>query len=203
MISRRVRFSLFSALAAGASLGLAVQCSSPDGPIESASRASVADAETVRAWDTIYGVLQHPRCLNCHPVDDVPFQGDHKAKHAQNVHGGPDGKGLFAMQCATCHGTANVPGAHMPPGAPNWHLPKRDMPLVFEGMSRDELCRQMRDPAQNGGKTPEQLFEHMAHDPLVLWGWAPGDGRTRVSTPHAELVAAVRTWVDSGCDCPE
>jgi len=82
-------------------------------------------------------------------------------------------------------------------------LPKRDMPLVFEGMSRDELCRQMRDPAQNGGKTPEQLFEHMAHDPLVLWGWAPGDGRTRVSTPHAELVAAVRTWVDSGCDCPE
>jgi hypothetical protein len=77
------------------------------------------------------------------------------------------------------------------------------MPLVFEGRSSAELCRQLGDPAQNGGKTPEEVLEHLAGDPLVLWGWNPGDGRSPVPLPHDELVAAVRAWVDDGCDCPE
>lgn len=203
MISRRVRLSLLTVVAATASLGIAVQCSAPDAASSAGARASVADAETARAWDTVYRVLQHPRCLNCHPVGDIPLQGDDHRPHAQNVRSGPDGKGVFAMQCAACHGNENFPGAHMPPGAPNWHLPRRDMPLVFEGKSAGELCRQMKDRARNGDKSPEQLLEHVAHDPLVLWGWAPGDGRAPVSTPHAEFVAAMRTWIERGCGCPE
>jgi hypothetical protein len=43
----------------------------------------------------------------------------------------------------------------------------------------------------------------MAHDALVLWGWSPGEGRAPVSTPHAELVAALRRWIDGGCACPD
>lgn len=202
--SNRRRRSLAFALAATASLALAVQCSSPESsPQPAKARASVADAEGVRAWDVVYGVLQHPRCMNCHPAGEVPLQFDDSRPHAQLVQRGVDGKGLYAMQCATCHGTANVPGAHMPPGAPNWHLPKRDEPLVFQGKSKAELCRQMRDRAHNGGKTPAQLVEHMAKDPLVLWGWAPGDGREPVPTPHATFAAAAQTWVDSGCACPD
>jgi hypothetical protein len=141
--------------------------------------------------------------MNCHPAGDAPLQGDDGRPHAQNVQRGPAGLGLFAMRCSTCHQTSNAPGAHLPPGAPHWKLPHPDMPLVFEGKSSSELCRQLADPRQNGHKTPEQLFEHIAHDPLVLWGWAPGEGRTPVSIPHAELVAAMRAWVDGGCACPE
>jgi len=153
------------------------------------------------SWDTVYSVLQHPRCVNCHPSDGIPKQGDDGRPHAQLVQSGKDGRGRFAMRCDTCHQGHNLEGAHLPPGAPNWHLPEPAMPLVFAGRDRGELCRQLRDPSQNGGKSRAQLLEHMAHDPLVLWGWAPGTGRTPVPTPHADFVDAVRTWVHSDCDC--
>jgi hypothetical protein len=151
----------------------------------------------------VYSVLEHPRCVNCHPSGDAPLQGDDGRAHAQNVHRGPDGKGLYAQRCDACHQTENLAGAHLPPGAPRWHLPREDMPLVFEGRSSGELCRQLRDPAHNGGMTPEQLIAHVDRDPLVLWGWNPGEGRASVSTSHAEFVQAMRTWIDGGCGCPE
>ena len=166
-------------------------------------QAASESAASLAAWSTVYAVLQHPRCANCHPPDRLPRQGDLGAPHAQNVQGGPDGRGLFAMRCDACHAGANLPGAHLPPGAPNWHLPPEETPMVFLGRSSGELCRQLKDPARNGGKQPEELFEHMAHDALVLWGWSPGEGRNPVPIPHAELVGAVRTWVDGGCACPE
>ncbi len=174
-----------------------------DVPVRSASAGSEPDPGALAAWETMYRVLQHPRCANCHPADDVPLQGDDGHPHAQIVQRGPDGEGLYGMRCSTCHQTQNLEGPHLPPGAPNWHLPHPDMPLVFVGRSSPALCRQLRDPAQNGGKTPEQLFEHVAHDPLVLWGWSPGEGREPVSTPHDEVVRAMRAWIESGCDCPE
>jgi hypothetical protein len=178
---------------------LFAQCSSP-----SADESVGADTgHAAAAWSTVYAVLQHPRCMNCHPAGDVPLQGDDSLPHAQNVQRGPDGTGLFALRCATCHQTQNTPGAHLPPGAPTWHLPRPSMPLVFEGLDESELCRQLKDPQRNGGKSPEALLHHVAEDPLVLWGWEPGDGRAPVSTPHADFVAAMRAWVEGGCDCPE
>jgi hypothetical protein len=155
------------------------------------------------AFATVYSVLQHPRCKNCHPVGRVPLQGDLSRTHAQNVQGGDDGKGVFAMRCATCHHVANAPGAHLPPGAPNWHLPATAMPLVFEGRTPAQLAKQLADPRTNGNKTMDQLLHHVAEDPLVLWGWAPGDGRTPVPVPHADFVAAFRTWIEHGCPVPE
>jgi hypothetical protein len=107
------------------------------------------------------------------------------------------------MRCATCHPTQNGPDAHLPPGAPRWHLPAPGMPLVFEGMSSGDLCRQLKDPARNGGRKPADLLQHMTDDPLVLWGWEPGVGRTPVPTSHEAFVAAMKSWVDSGCECPE
>lgn len=189
---------LFGAGLAGALL-LAAQC----GSTGTESAPAVARVSSLQSWSVIYGVLEHPRCMNCHPLGDAPLQGDASVPHAQNVQRGPDGEGLFALRCATCHQAENTPGPHLPPGAPKWHLPRADMPLVFQGRSSSELCRQLRDPAQNGGKTPEQLFDHMAHDALVLWGWDPGEGRTPVPVPHESFAAAVRAWVDGGCDCPE
>lgn len=178
--------------------GLLTQCRASDPPPSAAVQRAA-----VTSWETIYDVLQHPRCANCHPSDGVPRQGDDGLPHAQNVQGGPEGKGLFAQRCDACHQTQNLQGPHLPPGAPNWHLPHPDMPLVFVGKSSAELCGQLRDPAHNGGRTPEQLFDHVAHDALVLWGWNPGEGRTPVPTSHAELLRAMRSWIDGGCGCPD
>ncbi len=204
-LPRGTRLALGSACAALALATIAVQCSGPANSKAGSApaRASISEAEGLRAWDVVYRVLQHPRCLNCHPAGDAPLVGDYRGPHPQNVQRGADGKGLFAMKCATCHSATNTPGAHMPPGAPNWHLPTAEMPLVFEGRSRGELCRQMRDRKANGGKSPEQLVEHMEHDPLVLWGWAPGEGRAPVPTPQAVFAEAASTWAASGCACPE
>lgn len=157
---------------------------------------------STEGWAVVYDVLQHPRCLNCHPDGDVPLQGEESVPHAQNVQRGPDGHGRFALTCSACHQSENTPGPHMPPGAPAWHLPHPDAPLVFEGLTSRDLCRQMKDPARNGGRTPAQVLEHMTHDPLVLWGWDPGEGREPVPVPHETLVAALRAWVDGGCQCP-
>ena len=177
--------------------------SSADRPGEPSKGRSVeAEVATSSDWDVIYRVLTHPRCLNCHPAGDAPLQGDDSHPHAQNVQRGTDGHGQFAMRCETCHTTENLPGPHLPPGAPKWQLPEAKMPLVFEGRSSRELCRQIQDPAQNGGKTIEEIFHHMAEDPLVGWGWAPGEGRNPVPIARAQLVEALRSWIAGGCPCP-
>ena len=41
-------------------------------------------------------VLQHPRCLNCHPVERSPTQGDDMHPHVPEVAGGPDNHGVSA-----------------------------------------------------------------------------------------------------------
>lgn len=167
------------------------------------STAGVAARErSANAFATVYRVLQHPRCLNCHPAGNVPLQGDDSRPHAQNVQSGSDGKGLYALRCSTCHHDGNNPGAHLPPGAPNWHLPHPSMPLVFQGRSPAELARQLVDRAHNGNRTPADILHHVTEDPLVLWGWAPGDGRSPVPVSHAEFVTAMRAWIDGGCQVP-
>src|SRR5262249_36857971 len=135
----------------------------------------------------------------------APFQFDAGLPHAQNVQRGPDGKGVPGLPCATCHGNANPPasyGPHLPPGAPDWHLPPPERKMVFIGLSPADLCATIKDKSKNGGRDLQGLFEHMAHDKLVLWGWDPGVGRAPVSVPHDTLVVALKTWIAAGAPCP-
>jgi mono/diheme cytochrome c family protein len=159
-------------------------------------------ADSRAAFLDVYKVLMHPRCMNCHPAGDVPLQGDDSHLHLQNIQRGPDGKGLYALKCANCHQETNLRGENMPPGNPNWHLPPADAPMVFQGKSPAELARQLKDPKQNGGKALEQLLHH-ADDQLVLWGWDPGDGRTKPPLSHSEFAAKWREWIDKGAAIPE
>ncbi|HVG94918.1 MAG TPA: hypothetical protein VND21_10760, partial [Planctomycetota bacterium] len=94
-------------------------------------------------------------------------------------------------------------GAHMPPGAPNWHLPPPNMKMVFHNASPAAIARSLKDPAATNGKDLEALIEHVAHDELVLWGWDPGVGRAPVPIPHADFVAAFKAWVAAGAPVPE
>jgi len=107
------------------------------------------------------------------------------------------------MKCSACHQETNLPGANMPPGVPKWHMPPPKMRMVFESKSPGALCRQLKDRRQNGGKTIQGAIEHLEADPLVLWGWAPGDGRGTPPLSHADFVQKMREWVSKGAACPE
>jgi mono/diheme cytochrome c family protein len=150
-----------------------------------------------------YKVLMHPRCMNCHPAGDRPLQGDDSHLHAQNVQRGTDGKGKYALKCANCHQLANLPGANMPPGNPNWHLPPPEMKMVFQGKTPRELARQLKDWNQNGHKKLGEILHHVAEDTLVLAGWNPGDGRTKPPLSHDEFVQKMREWIEKGAVEPE
>ncbi len=91
----------------------------------------------------------------------------------------------------------------MPPGVRNWHMPPAQMKMVFEGKSAGELCRQLKDPKQNGGHSGEDAIEHLESDPLVHWGWSPGDGRSTPALSHADFVRQMQEWVRNGAACPE
>ena len=168
----------------------------------------VAASEKTAALDafaSVQQVLQHPRCQNCHIPGDAPLQFDAGVAHAQHVRRGVDGKGAPGLPCSTCHGAANLPasyGPNVPPGAPNWHLPPAAHKMVFINVPAPELCRTLKDPAQNGGKDLAALLEHVRSDALVLWGWNPGQGRAPVPVPHRDFVAAFKVWTDAGAPCP-
>jgi hypothetical protein len=162
-----------------------------------------------------YSVLMHPRCQNCHPAGDTPLQGDDSHVHdLLRLRRGADGNGVLAMRCSNCHQAANGTGPHTPPGAPRppgeeglpaeprWHLPDPKTPMVFQGRTPAQLCRQLKDPKQNGGLTPDRLVHHVSTDPLVRWAWDPGEGRTTPPLSHEEFRAAVKEWLDAGGACP-
>lgn len=174
-----------------------------DGPGSRTVDGAKDEADSKAAFLAAYKVFLHPRCMNCHPAGDAPLQGDDSRPHAQNVQRGSDGKGKYALKCGSCHQDKNLPGPNMPPGNPNWHLLTPKMPMVFQGKSAAELAKQLKDPKQNGGKTLAEILHHVSEDSLVLWGWDPGEGRTKPPLTHAEFVKAVKEWIDKGAAIPE
>lgn len=152
------------------------------------------------AFATVHAVLLHPRCMNCHPVGDAPLQYDDSRLHGQNISRRSEKNGL---PCATCHREQNGTQPNQPPGAPNWHLPPIEHPMVFQGRTPAQLCAQLKDPKHTGGKDLAAVVHHVEHDALVAWGWAPGPGRTPVSIPRERFVAAIKTWVAAGAPCPD
>jgi cytochrome c5 len=164
-----------------------------------ASHDAAAQAAFLRAWT----VFNSPRCRNCHPAGDAPLQGDDSHVHIQDVKRGPDGHGVYGMKCNTCHQVANTPGDNMPPGNPKWSLPPPNMKMVIVGETPGQFCRQLKDPAQNGGRTLAQIITHVSSDALVGWAWNPGDGRTPPPLTRPEFANTVREWVKNGAACPQ
>ncbi len=148
-------------------------------------------------------VIQSPRCLNCHPRSDRPNQGEAMVPHNPPVIRGADGHGAAGLECATCHGDANVTfanGTGSVPGAPHWALAPAAM--AWEGKSLASICVQIKDRARNGGKSLAELVEHNGKDELVGWGWHPGLGRTPAPGTQAQFGALTKAWVESGAKCP-
>jgi len=122
--------------------------------------------------------------------------------HQPLVLRGKDGFGATAMRCASCHGAQNFEATTFAsvPGNKNWHLAPLEM--AWHGRTLGEICRQLKDRSRNGGKTMDQLIEHMAHDELVGWAWAPGAGREPAPGTQKAFGDLIKAWVDSGAHCP-
>lgn len=163
-------------------------------------------AKAKAAFNEAVKVFFSARCANCHPGGDIPTQGDEMTPHTQGITRGKDGKGVYGQQCTACHQMENLPGEHMPPGTSKaWHMPPADQKMPFQGLTAGELCRNFKDPAKNGGfKTLREAMDHIQKkDPLVMWGWNPGNGRTLPPMSFEEFSAKVEEWVVNGGACPE
>ncbi|MEP9375366.1 Isoquinoline 1-oxidoreductase subunit [Aquabacter sp. CN5-332] len=167
--------------------------------VASFSRISDPQARSVALFGEIGKVLEHPRCMNCHPASDRPRQTDARRPHQPLVVRGPDGHGAPGLQCATCHGAQNYDPARVP-GNPHWALAPASM--AWEGKSLGQICAQLKDPARNGNRDLAALVKHVTTDSLVLWGWDPGEGREPAPGTNAQFGALVQAWVDTGAACP-
>jgi hypothetical protein len=74
--------------------------------------------------------------------------------------------------------------------------------MAWLGRTPSQICAQLKDSAQNGGRTLAQIKDHVAHDALVGWGWSPGAGRAPVPGTQAAFGDLVQAWSDSGAECP-
>lgn len=185
------------------------------GPAQAQDRAALRSAESFAAttdarersmamFREAGRVIQHPRCVNCHPAGDIPLQGLDGRTHSPPVVRGVADMGAPGMLCTTCHGPINavLPGTagRSLPGNPAWHLAPIEMAWV--GKSLGEICRQIKDPARNGGRTLAALHEHMAKDDLVGWGWNPGPGREPVPGTQEVFGRLIGAWIETGAECP-
>jgi hypothetical protein len=173
----------------------------PDSLAPPESFAVIADTATRSAalFTELGKVLTHPRCVNCHPAGDRPRQGDQSRLHQPPVERGPDGHGLAAMRCSSCHQQANFDPGRMP-GHPHWQLAPREM--AWEGRTLGEICAQIKDPARNGGRSLEALVQHIGTDTLVGWAWSPGYGRRPAPGTQEQTGALAEAWVKTGAVCP-
>lgn len=144
-------------------------------------------------------VIQHPRCMNCHPVGDRPTQGDAMRPHEPWVTRGSDGNGAPGMACKTCHGFTNFEPSGVP-GDPHWALAPASM--AWQDKTLGEICRQIKDRTRNGDRSLDDIVHHMAEDGLVGWAWHPGGNRTPAPGTQAEFGALIRAWVETGAACP-
>ncbi len=113
---------------------------------------------------------------------------------------GRGGLGVPGMKCKTCHQRANFDPGRVP-GAPAWHLAPRSM--AWEGLTLGEICEQLKDPERNGGRTLDEIVEHMSEDALVGWGWSPGADREPVPGDQEVFGDLIAAWVKNGAACPE
>ncbi len=157
-------------------------------------------AESLAAWDKVATVLQHPRCLNCHQLTS-PLQGDKRRPHIPQVVRGKDSHGIGAMLCGNCHNDMGNNLTSRTPGGQHWQL--APVSMLWQGLSRGDLCRSLKDPAKNGKRGGAALIEHMETEPLVLYGWNPGKSLQPVPMSHNDFVAATKVWVAGGMACPK
>lgn len=171
------------------------------GPTEHMVEVEVDNREN---FNRMMSVLTHQRCVNCHPNDGVPKQGEDSHPHNFGVNGKQDLHGFEATKCTTCHQTENNAYSGVP-GAPEWSLAPAKM--YWEGLTPEEIAASMLDPKRNGGRSKEDVMHHLTEHELVLWAWEPGvdaQGNQRETPPLSkdEYIKVVKQWFKDGAVIP-
>lgn len=208
------RFLFAIALAASTFAPLTVMVyAEGEGSRDALPQGSVSQAAGLEAWQRIEAVVTHPRCANCH-VDTraIPIwtpAGETKSRvHGMNIHGGVSRIGAEAMPCSTCHMTSTLPNDPAP-APPRAGIPWQLAPVEFlwYGQSGAEICKQLRDPARNGGRDAVALLDHLRHDAslsgFIPRGWEPGEGRSTPPGTFEDHVRDMAEWGAAGQPCPE
>jgi hypothetical protein len=168
--------------------------------------ASIADTgERSRAFfSEVAKVVTHPRCINCHPATRSPTQGDDRHPHMPPIQAGESGMGISGLYCNSCHhsGNTTIVGSRVGsvPGAEPWLLAPASM--AWQGLTIGGICRQLKDPTRNGGRSLADIHKHMSTDHLVAWAWHPGEGRRPAPGSQVTLGALVAAWIATGAECP-
>ena len=174
-----------------------------DGELKTKNDKSNGSAsENAIAFNTMMDVLTHQRCINCHPSDNVPKQGEDGRQHQFGI---TRANSIAATNCNTCHQDSNNNFSGVP-GEKEWALAPHSM--RWEGLSRTEIAESMMDPERNGNRTPEDIMHHLTEHALVLWAFEPGigvDGKPREVPPVSkeDYIEAVKTWIEQGAQIPE
>jgi hypothetical protein len=176
----------------------------PTGSDASGRFADSQQTNSARLFLKMAAVIESPRCLNCHPADRHPTQGDDMHLHTPPMSADASGHGVPGLKCSACHAATNtrlgLPKMVSIPGNPKWALAPAQ--FAWQHRSIREICLQMRDPRRNGNRSLKQLHDHLAYDSLVGWAWHPGAGRQPAPMTQATLGQLVQRWIDSGAECP-
>jgi hypothetical protein len=168
-------------------------------PVSSFDKVTDGQARSIALFTEAGKVLQHPRCMNCHPATERPTQTDRMRPHQPLVVRGADGHGAAGMPCTACHHAGNYDPGHIP-GHPDWHLAPAAM--AWADRSLAQVCFQIKDRARNGDRDLPALIRHVSEDSLVGWAWAPGAGRTPAPGSQVELGELMKAWAAAGAFCP-
>lgn len=148
-------------------------------------------------------VLEHPRCVNCHPVTGAATQGNDLHPHNPPIERGDGDFGVAGMNCNACHGPKNIPfqtGAGTMPGAEDtWMM--APVSLGWRGKSLGEICAILKDENATGGDDLNAVDDEIASNTLIGWAWDAG-GRDEPAGSQAEFAALTRAWIDTGAACP-
>ena len=185
----------------------AVADASSDVPLKPVSAFSgIGDerARSIALFTEAAKVIQHPRCMNCHPVTRQPTQGDDLHAHIPPMHAGSGDHGVQGLPCRSCHGPANQPtlvsSIKSIPGNPRWGL--APISMAWQGKSLREICEQIKDPNRNGRRSLADIYRHMAIDPLVGWAWHPGGDREPAPGTQSDFGQLIGAWIATGAQCP-
>lgn len=174
---------------------------------------SVNQEDGLKAWGRIYEVASHPRCSNCHVgASDKPMWSGpsyRKARpHGMNIRAGESRIGAEFITCNTCHTTksedwenANATAHAAPRVAMDWAL--APVEADWFGRSSEQICAQLRDPALNGDRDIQALAQHLDHDLILHWAWAPGGGREPAPYSLVEHIEDILKWGAAGTPCPQ
>lgn len=141
-------------------------------------------------------VLQHPRCLNCHPKGDSPTQRNDMTLHRPLVVRGAHGWGAGnAMTCVACHSSLSRPTGGSFDDI-RWRVAPASM--AWQGLTLPQICAQLKD--RRGKSDTAKMLQHGAEDKVVgaVWNFGPA------SPPgtQKEFGELMKAWVATGGHCP-